>query len=194
VRSVLVRCGLAALCALMLAGCIDSSGPILAASQDVFGPKLKIQLFTLREGRAREPMQAEFRWNGALYEHAGGGLREVSAFSAHPFEGGDYIIQEIPAKRPRISEYALLHKLADGVYMVWPIDEMDADEPTRAAFCGKGDAKDPSACRIETREQLFAFARATSARNKPDGGLAVRLPDGSEKPQRAPIRRAPPRR
>jgi hypothetical protein len=196
--------GLAALWALTLAGCIDSSGPILASSQDVFGPKLKIQIFALRDGRAREPAQAEFRWNGSLYEHAGGGLREVSAFSAHAFEGGDFIIQEVSAKRPRVSEYALLHKLADGVYMVWPIDEDDADEPTRAAFCGKGTPKDPSPCRIETREQLFAFARATAARAKPNGGLAVRLPDGAEKPQRAakpavraprpPARRPPPRR
>jgi hypothetical protein len=197
VSSLLARAGIAALCALSLAGCIDSSGPILASAQDVFGPKLKLQFFTLREGRGREPTQAEFTWNGSLYTHSGGGMREVSAISVHPFEAGDYIIQDVPAKRPRISEYAVLHKLSDGVYMVWPIDEMDADEPTRAAYCGKGDKKDPSPCRIETREQLFAFARATAARNKPDGGLVVRLPDGSENPQRAakqPVRRPPPRR
>jgi len=186
-----------ALCALSLAGCIDSSGPILANSQDLFGAKMKVQLFSLREGRGREPVQAEFTWNGSLYSHAGGGLREVSAFSVHPFEAGDYIIQEVPVKRPRITEYALLHKLADGVYMVWAIDEDDADEPTRAAYCGKGDKKDPASCRIETREQLFAFARATAARNKQDGVLAVRLPEGAAKPQRAaraPARRPPPQR
>ena len=189
----LARAALAALCALPLAGCIDSSGPILATSQDVFGPKLKLQLFTLRQGHASEPTQATFQWNGALYAHAGGGMREVAAFSVHAFEAGDFIIQEVSTKRPRITEYALLHKLADGVYMVWAIDEDDADEPTRAAFCGKGDKKDPAACRIETREQLFAFARATAARQHPDGGLAVRLPDGAERVTRAPVRRrAPP--
>ncbi len=193
----LVRLGSAALCAMALSGCIDSAGPILANSQDAFGPKLKLQFFTLREGRGREPAQAQFTWNGALYSHSGGAMREVSAFTVHPFEAGDYIIQEVPAKRPRISEYALLHKLADGVYMVWPIDEMDADEQTRAAYCGKGTAKDPSPCRIETREQLFAFARATAARNKQDGGLVVQLPDGGEKKQpaaHAPARRKPPQR
>jgi hypothetical protein len=195
VKRILAQAGLAALCALALAGCIDSSGPILASSQDVFGARLKMQFFTLREGRAREPAQAEFTWNGSLYSHSGGGLREVSAFSVHPFEAGDYIIQEVPVKRPRITEYAVLHKLGDGVYMVWPIDEADADEPTRAAFCGKGDAKDPSPCRIETREQLFAFARATAARAKPDGALVLRLPDAAEKPKRTarpPARRSPP--
>jgi hypothetical protein len=197
VKRTLAQAGLAALCALALTGCIDSSGPILASSQDVFGAKLKLQFFSLREGRAREPAQAEFTWNGSLYSHAGGGLREVSAFSVHTFEAGDYIIQEVPVKRPRITEYALLHKLADGVYVVWPIDEEDADEPTRAAFCGKGTPKDPSPCRIETREQLFAFARATAARNKQVGALVLRLPDGAEKPQRAaraPAHRPPPHR
>ncbi len=189
-----VRAGLAALCALALTGCIDSSGPILASSQDVFGPKLKAQLFTLRDGRAREPTQTEFRWNGELYERAGSGLRDISSFSVHPFENGDFIIQAVSAKRPRISEYAVLHKLADGVSLVWAIDEADADEPTRSAFCGKGEPKDPAACRIETREQLFAFARATAARARPDGGLMVRLPDGSEKPQHATSRRPQPRR
>ena len=189
--SLLKTAALLVLAALALAGCIDSSGPILSDSQQAFGPKLRVQLYTLRDGHAQEPEQALFTGNGALYEHAGGAMREVSAFSVHPFEGGDYIIQEVPVKRPRITEYALLHKLADGVYLVQAIDEDDADEPTRAAFCGKGDAKDPSPCRIATREQLFAFARATAARRKPDGGLALLLPAEAEhanKP-RAPRRR-----
>jgi hypothetical protein len=173
----IVRAVIAALCAFPLSGCIDSTGPVLPDPQPVFGPRLKLQLYGLREGYANDPQRANFNWNGALYAHAGGGLREVSAFSVHPFEAGDYIIQEVPAKRVRITEYALLHKLAEGVYQVIAIDEADADEPTRAAYCGKGDKADPSPCRIATRDQLFAFARATAARRKTDGGLVIRLPD-----------------
>jgi hypothetical protein len=184
VKALFVRAAIAALCALSLAGCIDSVGPILPDSQPEFGPRLKLQFYSLRNGFAREPEQASFTWNGALYAHAGGGMKDFSAFSVHPFEADDYIIQEVPAKRPRITEYALLHKIAEGAYQVVAIDEDDADEPTRAAFCGKGDKTDPSPCRIETREQLFAFARATAARQKADGGLVLRLPDGSEKPER----------
>ena len=60
------------------------------------------------------------------------------------------------------------------------IDESDADAPTRAAFCGKGDPKDPSSCRITTREQLIAFARATAARRRQNGGLAILLPPAPE--------------
>ena len=192
-KSIIVRAGLAALFALSLSGCIDSSGPILPDTQDVFGPRLKLQFFTLRKGFAHDSVQANFKWNGSLYAHAGGGMKEVSAFSVHPFEAGDTIIQVVPAKRARITEYALLHKLAEGVYQVIAIDEADADEPTRAAYCGKGDKKDPSSCRIETRDQLYAFARATAARQKNDGGLVIRLPDGAQQPER-PARRGPPPR
>lgn len=174
-RTYLAQAGLAALCALALTGCIDSSGPILASSQDVFGAKLKLQFYSLREGRAREPAQAEFTWNGSLYARSSGALREVSAFSVHPFEAGDYIIQSSPVRHPQLAEYSLMRKLAEGVYQVLPIDEADADEATRAADC-----KHPqgTACRIETREQLFAFARATAAKRKTDGGLAILLSDG----------------
>jgi hypothetical protein len=184
----------AALCALSLTGCVDSAGPILPDSQPVFGPRLKLQLYGLRKGYANDPEQASFTWNGALYAHAGGGMRDVGAFSVHPFEAGDYIIQSVPAKRARVTEFAILRKLADGVYQVVAIDEADADEPTRAAYCGKGDKTSPSPCRIATREQLLAFARATAARQRSDGGLAIRLPDDPERPQRPVKRRPPPRR
>jgi hypothetical protein len=185
VNRFVIRAGVAALCALTLAGCIDSGDPILSDSQAVFGPNLKLQLYGLRKDYATEPQQVKFKWNGALYVHAGGGLREVSAFSVQRFESGDYIIQEVPAKRPRTTEYALLHKIAEGTYLVIVIDEADADEPTRAAFCGKGTKADPSSCRITTREQLIAFARATAARRHQDGGLAIRLEEDEPKKRRA---------
>lgn len=180
----LTSAALLAFASLTLAGCIDSAGPILTDWQQAFGPKLRVQLYTLAKGRAHDPAQARFVWDGTRYTHTGGALPEVSAFSVHPFEGNDYIIQEQPRKRPSIREYALAHKLADGVYQVLPIDENDAGAPIRAANCGKGDAKDPSPCRIATRKQLFTFARATAARRKQDGGLAILLPAGPERAER----------
>ena len=176
-KSLIVRAAVAALAALSLAGCVDSSDPIMADSQPIFGEHLRLQLYTLKKGYAHDPVQVNFTWNGGLYTRVGGGLREVSAFSAHPFEGGDYIIETVPAKKALVTEYALMHKLAEGVYQVVPIDEADADEQTRVAYCKK---LDMATCRIATREQLFAFARATAARDKDSGGLVIRLPDGSE--------------
>lgn len=168
---------LAALGALSLAGCIDSSKPIVPDAQPIFGPKLRLQLFSLREGLARDPERVTYAWNGTHYVRTGGGMRDVRAFSAVPFEGGDFIIQTVPVNRARGTEYAVLHKIADAVFQVVAIDEADADEPTRAA-CKQTDG---AACRIDTRDQLFAFARATAARKKDSGGLAIRLEDGAEK-------------
>jgi hypothetical protein len=177
VTRLLTRAGLATLCLLAMAGCVDSAGPILTYSQQAFGPKLRLQLYSLRDGYAHEPEQIRFAWDGKRYTRAGGDLRDVAAVSLHPFEGDNFIVQETPMKRPHIVEYALAHKIADGVYLVLAIDEEDADAATRAALCGKGHKKEPSPCRITTREALFAFARATAARKKQDGALAIRLAD-----------------
>jgi hypothetical protein len=174
VKSTLVWAAFAALCSLALSGCIDSSDPILSDAQPVLGPRLKLQLYFLREGHAFDPERARFAWNSKLYARSGGGMKDISSFTVHPFEAGDFIIQSTPLRHPDHAEYALMRKLAEGVYQVVAIDEDDADEPTRAAQC-----KHPgvAACRIETREQLFAFARATAAKRKTDGGLAIRLDD-----------------
>ena len=173
-KSFLVRAAFAALCGLALTGCINSSGPILTDAQPVLGPRLNLQLYSLREGHAHDPERANFAWNGKLYVRSGGGMKDVSDFTVHPFEAGDTIIQSSHLRHPQIAEYALMRKLAEGVYQVIAIDEDDADEPTRAAQC-----KHPggAACRIETREQLFTFARATAAKRKTDGGLAIQLDD-----------------
>jgi hypothetical protein len=183
VRAFVFRAAIAASCAILLSGCIDSASPILPDAKPLFGPRLKLQLYGLRDGFALDPEQSTFTWNGALYARTGGGMKDVSAFSVYDFEAGDFIIQSVPAKKAGLTEYAVMRKLVDGVYQVNVIDEDDADGPTRAAFCSKGEKKDRS-CRIETRDQLFAFARATAARRKSDGGLAIRLMDGSDKPGR----------
>jgi hypothetical protein len=160
--------------ALALSGCIQSSRPVLTGGEQMFGPKLRLQLYGLRDGYARDLESVSFAWNGSLYAHAGGGLKDVAAFSALPFEAGDVIIQTVPAKHGQPTEFAVAHKLAEGVWQVLAIDEADADEATRAALCKKADK---TTCTVETREQLLAFARATAAQRKDSGGLAIRLPD-----------------
>lgn len=178
-----VRAVIAAAFALSLSGCIDSANPILSDSQPLFGERARFQLYGLRKGFAVEPEQVTFAWKGAVYKRMHGGLRDVSTFSVHPFEGDAFIVQSISTKRPQMTEYAVMRRLTDGVYQVTVIDEDDADERTRAAHCGKGEKNDRS-CRITTREQLFAFARATAARQKNDGGLAIRLRDDEQRPPR----------
>jgi len=175
VRTFIARSLLVALSAMTLSGCIDSENPILADVEPAFGKHLTLQVYSLRNGVAHDPERAVYDWNGSLYARVSGGMRDMPTFAVHPFESGDYLIQETSARPPRLTEYALLHPLADGVYQVLPIDADDAADQTRAAYChtvGK------SSCRIETRAQLFAFARATAALRKKDGGLVIRLDDG----------------
>jgi hypothetical protein len=182
--SILARVGmhaaLIALAALSLAGCIDSAGPILTDSRPLLGQTLRLQLYTLDKGLAVDPDQATYTWDGKRYVHSGGGgLKDVSAFTVHEFDGGDYIVQDVPTEHPQINEYALVRKLSDGVYFVRAIDEDDADAKTRADHCGHAGK---AACRISTREQLFAFARATAAKRYQNGGLAIRLGEPSPQP------------
>jgi hypothetical protein len=178
VNSSISRAILAGLCALPLSACIDSTSPILTDAQPVFGPWLNLQLYTLRKDFADEPEKVSYAWNGKLYARAGGGMKDIGAITLHPFEAGDYILQAAPARPKSTTEYALLRKVASGAYLVIAIDEADADEATRASHCTHPGG---TACRIATREQLFAFARATAAHHKDEGGLVLRLPDAPAK-------------
>ncbi len=176
-RALLALCAL--LCALALSGCIDSADPILSSANPEFGPKLNLQFYSLSKDVATEPSRESFAWNGALYVHAGG-ARTIDSFTVHPFENGDYIVQSLSGKDRKV-EYTLLHRVAEGVYLARAIDEEDADEQTRTSLCTKGGKY---SCRIETRDQLFAFARATAARQHQSGGLVIRLADAPDKPRR----------
>jgi hypothetical protein len=178
VRRLIARAGWIAVCALSLAGCIDSKDSILTDAKPVLGQTLILQLYTLRDGHAVDPERTRFKWDGKRYVHADGSLEDVASFTLHAFEGGDTIVQSVSARHPEHVEYALMRTLTAGVFIVTPIDEDDADAGVRAAQC-----KHPEgvACRIETRDQLFTFARATAAKKNLGGGLAILLGDAKRR-------------
>jgi hypothetical protein len=161
------------LCAILLAGCIDSAEPILTDAKPVFGPRFKAQLFTLGDGVAKDPTQEQFTWDGKRYVSTSA-KPTIEPFTAFPFGAGDFIVQSVTVKPPVKAEYALLHKLVDGVFIGRVVDEDDADEQTRAASCKK---TDKYTCRVETREQLLALVRATAAKHHQSGGLVVMVDD-----------------
>ena len=153
---------LAGLCALSLSACIDSKDPILTDAQPVFGPRLNLQLYTLRKGVAEEPEKVQFAWNGKVYSRSGGGMKDVGAITVHPFEAGDYILQVHASPAAAESRICAAAPPRSGAYLVIAIDEADADEAIRAANCTHPGG---TACRVATREQLFALARATAAQH-----------------------------
>jgi hypothetical protein len=168
----------AALSALALGGCIDSTHPILTDATPMLGHRLRLQLYTLSGGHADGPEQAEYVWKGSYYAHVSGGMKDVAGFTVHPFEGGDFIVQTRPNDPSKNIDYALLHPFVAGVYQAVPIDEDDATAAVRKANCKT--SKDWS-CRIQTRDQLWTLARATAAKPKDRGGLAIRLPANKER-------------
>jgi len=173
-----LRFALLVVSALSLSACIDSATPILMGSQPLLGQTFNLQFFSLRKGVAHDPQQARYVWNGKQYTHAGGGMEDAKAFTVHAFDGGDLIAQSVADERQSTIEYGLLRRLADGVFLLVPVDEDDADEATRAKYCERAEN---SSCRVSTREQLFALARATAARRSDRGGLVIRLAN-DEKP------------
>ena len=173
-KSLILGVLLPALCALALAGCVDSAKPILTDATPVLGQHLRLQLYTLHKGYVDGSEQTEYAWNGAYYAHVSGSMKDVAGFTVHPFKGGDYIVQTRPDDPKDAIDYALLHPLVDGVYQAVVINEDDADAAVRAANC----VTDKNwSCQIETRAQLWALTRATAAQRKDRGGLAIRLPD-----------------
>ena len=170
-----MRAAFVALGACLLTGCIDSAKPILTDAKPLLGQHLRLQTYSLdSKGVSDGPEQADYVWKGSYYAHVSGGMKDVPGFTVHPFEHGDYIVQTRPSGSDKTVDYALLHPFVAGVYQAVAIDENDASAAVRAANCktNKG-----SSCRVETRTQLWTLARATAARLKNRGGLAIKLPD-----------------
>lgn len=169
----------AAACALALSGCVDSAEPVLTNPQPWMNRTIRLQFFSQTGGLFNDPEAAVYEWNGVQYAHASGGLADIKAFVIHPypFQPGYYVLQSVPEKRGETIEYALMHEIARNVYWIAPIDEDDSDDETRAKYCQRVER---SACRVTTREQLLALARATAALPPDKGALAVRLPSDTD--------------
>ena len=114
--------------------------------------------------------------NTGIFDNTSRGVYLVGDFTVHAFEGRDLILQTAP-RPPRPVEYALARRLANGVYLVVPIDEAVANEAARARFCTQ---TSESSCRVTTPEQLFVFAHAMAdnAEGYPATGIVVVVPSG----------------
>jgi hypothetical protein len=158
---------LAPFLALGLAGCITATGPILGDARAILGDRIQVHTFTTTRNGTREHSTGIFEWSGSRYVRRSG---DFTDFTIHPYEGRDLIIQSQTSRGSTTIEFGLARRIAEGVYLIIPIQEEDADQPTRERFCTKTQGAD---CRISTPEQLFVFARATAARDEDNGAVAV---------------------
>jgi hypothetical protein len=164
---------------LALSGCISSTAPILTDAKPVLGERGTIHVYSLSQGAAHDPGTLTFQWSGSRYV-VHGKSAGFSEFTAHAYEGRDWILQGTTERPPLRIEYGLARRLADGVYLLVQINEEDVDEATRAKFCTK---TQDAACRIATPEQLFVFARASADKPMEGGGLAVVMGARASAPQ-----------
>jgi hypothetical protein len=157
---------------LALSGCVTSEAPVLGQSLQPFGDGAKFQFYSLRGGAAHEPSLMHLRWTGKSYTALGPDFHKDNALTFHALDGNDLVAQVIDGRPDRKVDYAVLRQAAEGVYLVNPVDEDDADAATRAKFCAA-----PSGCRVTTPEQVMGLARATAAKRHPRGALAIRIAD-----------------
>jgi hypothetical protein len=156
----------------LLAGCIDSAEPLLDNARPVLGERLNVQLYAMRKNAVYDPATANFVWQNGHYARTGGTDTSLHDFTVHLFRGSDLIAQEIPSGAP--VNYAILRKLAEGTYLVFVIDEDDANAATRKRFCR---STRMSGCTVTTRQAVLAFARASAAKRPSMGGLVLLLSD-----------------
>lgn len=163
--------------AVSLGGCISSTAPILSDAKPVIGERGQLHFYSLYDGTAHGQSTVTFRWTGTRYVTSGrinkNRSPDIADFTLHAYDGRDLIVQSRNVRSARRVEYALARRLAEGTYLIIPIDENHADEGARGRFCAN---KPDAPCQIETPEQLFIFARATAARSYDTGGLAIVLP------------------
>jgi len=153
--------------ALALTGCITADREILGDAKAILGERIQVHAFASSRNGTRDYSTGIFEWSGSRYVRRSG---DFTDFTIHPYEGRDLIIQSQTSRGSSIIEFGLARRIAEGVYLIIPIQEEDADEPTRERFCTKTQS---ASCRISTPEQLFVFARATAARDEDNGGVAV---------------------
>jgi len=155
------------LLAFALTGCITASNPILGDARAILGDRIQVHAFSPPRDGTRDYSTGILEWSGSRYVRRSG---EITDFTIHPYEGRDLIIQSQASRSGTAVQFGLARRIAEGVYLVIPIQEDDADEPTRERFCTKTQG---ATCRITTPEQLFVFARATAAKDEDTGGIAV---------------------
>jgi len=165
--------GVAALLAgVMLTGCVTSQGPILGDARAILGERIMVHAFAPAKGGSREHGVGVFEWSGSRYLRRSGPAN-FTDFTVHPYEGRDLFIQSRVGRTGSLTQYGLARRIADGVYLIIPMNEQDADEGTRNRFCTK---TEDASCRVTTPEQLFVLARAAAAKDEEDGnGIAVVL-------------------
>jgi hypothetical protein len=158
--------------AVSLSACVESKAPLLTEAKPLLGQQFEVHLYeSFVENKASDAHASVYRWSDGAYVRASGLARDVKRFVAEPLNGSDFIIQSTDADNGNFL-YWIGRRLTPGAYLIFNIEEKDADEATRKGICGD---RDDDRCVVRTHEQLVTLARATAAKPPRNTALGVVL-------------------
>ncbi len=159
--------------ALALSACVESQVPLMTDAKPLLGQQFEVHLYeTFVDGKARDFHTSTYYWKEGQYVRASGLARDAKRFVAQPLAANDFLLQSTDDSA-KLFYYWVGRKLAVGVYLIFPVDETDADDATRKAMCGTDQPE--GICRVGNFDQLVTLARATAAKPLRDAALGVVL-------------------
>ena len=155
---------------LLLSACIQSKAPLITDAQPLLGQQFEVHLYEdFVDNKASGLHASAYQWKDDQYVRLSGLARDAKRFVAEPLAGNDFLIQSSD-ENGKIFLYWIGRRLSPGVYLIFGIDEMHADEATRKIICG--DPPD-NICWVTTRDQLLTMARATTSQSPRNPALGV---------------------
>src|SRR5262245_17195553 len=171
-RTAFAQLTAAALAALFLSACVQSQTPLITDAQPLLGQQFEVHLYEeFVDNEASGVHASTYQWKDGQYVRAGGLAQDAKRFVAVPLDGSDFVIQS-GDESGKVFVYWIGHRLTPGVYQIFGVNEMDADEATRKAICGDRSA---DICWVTSRDQLLTLARATAAKPARNAALGVVL-------------------
>lgn len=163
----------AAVSTIALSGCVESQTPLISDARPLLGLQFEVHLYeNFVDNKANDFHTSVYHWKDGEYVRGSGLARDAKRFVAQPLAANDFLIQSTDDDA-KVFYYWIGRKLAPGVYMIFPLDEKDADDATRHAMCGAD--KPEGICWVRTHDQLVTLAQATAARPVREAALGVVL-------------------
>ncbi len=163
--------GIAAGLALALSGCIQSPVSLITDAKPLAGELFEAHFYqNFVEGKAEDVHKAVYHWKNGRYMRVGGPANGVRSFAAIPLNGTDFVIE---GKGDSEGNYAywMARKIVDGVFLIVPINEDDADEITRANACTPSSLS--GFCVVKGKEELMSVAKAVASKPMRNPTLGV---------------------
>jgi hypothetical protein len=159
------------LVAVFTAGCVRSEKRLLTGARASMGESFEAHFFeNFVDGKASIMHTAYYRWTDGQYVLVRGSNHRVLSFTSIALDNENYAV-EGTVKENTEYNYWVARKVVDGVFLIVPVNEADADDATRAAAC-TGKQVD-GFCFVENQQDLIKLAKATASKALRDPTLGV---------------------